>query len=474
MKLFISYSRDDKAWVYELWRALRDRAHHDAWIDQRIAPAQDWWATILKHIEECDCFLYVLTPKSADSIFCAAEVEYAVALNKPILPLMLKPCDYPAMLRSRRLQYHSITDDSSLSDVLFVVANGLTEVRVGLVQNHYPAPAVAPSRPSEPQLHQQPTQASEVFMLAEEAAQGGNFTLAEKLFTQVMDADPQVWGAAAAERLGELRFERDRDRDYLNIVQMAANPALLKGAKAGAKAFVAKYGKAHDPQRVLATLLRVENSPSVNAPPQTMAAVKAETPAQPKQSVTAPDPDALAKQADAAKGLRRLPTSPSGNKMERFTQRARKVLSIAEADAIRFKHTYTGTQHLLLGLMREEGGIASRVLLGELKLDIAKVEAIVVGKRHPSELEPNTRPDLAPGTKKALELAVDESRRMGHHYIGTEHLLLGLLRQPESDAVYILKQLGVNPEEVRRVVRRVLQETTPPPTATPSDSTNKE
>jgi hypothetical protein len=469
MKLFISYSRDDKAWVYELWRALRDRAHHDAWIDQRIAPAQDWWGTILKHIEECDCFLYVLTPKSADSIFCAAEVAYAAALNKPILPLMLKPCDYPDILRSRRLQYHSITDDSSLSDVLFVVANGLTEVRVGLVQNHYPAPEIAPARPAEPQLQQQPSQASEVFMLAEEAAQGGNFSLAEKLFSQIMGADPQVWGAAAAERLGELRFERGRDRDYLNIVQMAANPTLLKGAKAAAKAFAAKYGNAYDPQRVLTTLLTAES----HAPPSALPSVPSpvvvpDAPPPPDPLATTPDPNAGEESAEVASEL--LSATPAALKTEHFTQRSRRVLALAQEEAVRFKHTYIGTQHLLLGLMREEGGVARRVLLDVLTLDIAKAEAIVVGKRHPSQLEPNARPDLAPGTKKALELAVDEARRMGHHYIGTEHLLLGLLRQAESDAVYILKQLNTSQEEVRRTVRRVLQESGLPPPASPSSN----
>ncbi|MCA9905148.1 MAG: toll/interleukin-1 receptor domain-containing protein, partial [Anaerolineae bacterium] len=84
-KLFISYSRDDKAWVYELWRALRDRAHYDAWIDQRIVPAQDWWDSILTNVEDADCVIYVMSPKSVESIYCVAEVNYALALNKPVL-----------------------------------------------------------------------------------------------------------------------------------------------------------------------------------------------------------------------------------------------------------------------------------------------------------------------------------------------------------------------------------------------------
>jgi ATP-dependent Clp protease ATP-binding subunit ClpC len=95
---------------------------------------------------------------------------------------------------------------------------------------------------------------------------------------------------------------------------------------------------------------------------------------------------------------------------------------------------------------------------------------------------PNTRLDLSPGTKKVLELAVDEARRMGHHYIGTEHLLLGLVRQTEGIAIDVLKRLNVSPEEVRRQTRRVLQESpvqnrpaqsTTPPKPESSSSANR-
>ena len=129
MRLFLSYSRDDKAYVYELWRALRDRAHHDAWIDQRIVPAQDWWETILKNIETCETFIYLMTPKSVESIYCRAELTYALALNKPILPIMIKPCDYPQDLKTRRIQYSTVNDGDSLGDVLFVISQALGEIR---------------------------------------------------------------------------------------------------------------------------------------------------------------------------------------------------------------------------------------------------------------------------------------------------------------------------------------------------------
>src|SRR5215831_5543331 len=147
----------------------------------------------------------------------------------------------------------------------------------------------------------------------------------------------------------------------------------------------------------------------------------------------------------------------SRNKMERFTQRARHVLSLAQEAAERLKHSYIGTEHLLLGLMREEGGVAGRVLR-DLGLDQRRVEELVERMTRAGQRSPNTRLDLSPGTKKVLELAVDEARRMGHHYIGTEHLLLGLVRQTDGIAIDVLKRLNVSPEEVRRQTRRVLQE----------------
>ncbi len=145
------------------------------------------------------------------------------------------------------------------------------------------------------------------------------------------------------------------------------------------------------------------------------------------------------------------------NKMERFTQRARRVLSLAQEEAERLQHNYIGTEHLLLGLIREEGGVAGRVLR-ELGLDQRRVEELVERMTRATTRSSTTQPELSPGTKRVLELAVDEARRMGHHYIGTEHLLLGLVRLNEGVAIDILKRTNISPEEVRRQTRRVLQE----------------
>ncbi len=145
------------------------------------------------------------------------------------------------------------------------------------------------------------------------------------------------------------------------------------------------------------------------------------------------------------------------NKMERFTQRARRVLSLAQEEAERLRHHQIGTEHLLLGLMREEGGVAGRVLR-DLGLDLRRVEELVTRLSTSDYRGGLAQLDLSPGTKKVLELAVDEARRMGHHYIGTEHLLLGLVRQQEGIALDVLRRLGVNPDEIRRQTSKVLQE----------------
>jgi ATP-dependent Clp protease ATP-binding subunit ClpC len=142
--------------------------------------------------------------------------------------------------------------------------------------------------------------------------------------------------------------------------------------------------------------------------------------------------------------------------MERFTQRARRVLSLAHEEAERMHHNYIGTEHLLLGLIREEGGVAGRVLR-ELGLDPARVKEVVerltgIGRHKGGRIE------LAPGTEHVLQIAIEEARQMGHHYIGTEHLLLGLVRQGEGVGIDVLRRLGITPEQIRRQTQRILQE----------------
>ncbi len=142
---------------------------------------------------------------------------------------------------------------------------------------------------------------------------------------------------------------------------------------------------------------------------------------------------------------------------ERFTQRARRVLSLAQEEAERLNHNYIGSEHVLIGLLREEGGVAGRVLR-DLGLEVGRVQAMVERIIGTGTRTPFTKIELAPTTKRVLELAVEEARRMGQHYISTEHLLLGLARQNDGAVADILKKFGVSTEQIRRQTRRMLKE----------------
>ncbi len=146
---------------------------------------------------------------------------------------------------------------------------------------------------------------------------------------------------------------------------------------------------------------------------------------------------------------------------DRFNDRAKRVLALAQDEAIRFNHNYIGTEHLLLGLVREGEGVAARVL-DSLGVELSKVRRAVeftIGRgdatSSPSEIT------LAPPMKKAVELAIDEARRLGHSHVGTEHLLLGIVRSSESAAAKVLGSLGVEVENVRQQVIATLDQPHP-------------
>ncbi|HEY8448800.1 MAG TPA: ATP-dependent Clp protease ATP-binding subunit [Thermomicrobiales bacterium] len=145
------------------------------------------------------------------------------------------------------------------------------------------------------------------------------------------------------------------------------------------------------------------------------------------------------------------------NQFDKFTERARKVLTLAQEEAQRFNHNYIGTEHLLLGLVREGDGVAARVL-SNMGVQLPKVRSAVefiIGRGEGAVVG---EIGLTPRAKKVLELAIDEARRLNHHYIGTEHLLLGLVREGEGIAAGVLESLGVNLEKVRTQVMQVVNQ----------------
>ncbi|NLG83965.1 MAG: ATP-dependent Clp protease ATP-binding subunit [Firmicutes bacterium] len=136
---------------------------------------------------------------------------------------------------------------------------------------------------------------------------------------------------------------------------------------------------------------------------------------------------------------------------ERFTERARKVLYLSQQEAKRLGHNYVGTEHLLLGLVAEGEGVAAPALKS-LGINLQKVRRAVekiIGTGDAPYLGEVT---LTPRAKRVLELAMDEGRQLGHNYIGTEHIILGLIRESEGVAAQVLKNMGADLEKVRRQV----------------------
>ena len=153
------------------------------------------------------------------------------------------------------------------------------------------------------------------------------------------------------------------------------------------------------------------------------------------------------------------------SRFEKFSERARRVLSLAQEEAQRFNHNYIGTEHILLGLVRETEGVAARVL-ANVGVDLNKVRSAVEFIIGRGERPAQGEIGLTPRAKKVVELAVDEARRMNHTYIGTEHLLIGLLREGEGVAAGVLESLNVSLDKVRSETYRILSQSS----ATPSGS----
>jgi ATP-dependent Clp protease ATP-binding subunit ClpC len=148
------------------------------------------------------------------------------------------------------------------------------------------------------------------------------------------------------------------------------------------------------------------------------------------------------------------------SRFEKFSERARRVLTIAQEEARNLNHSYIGTEHILLGLVREEEGVAAKVLTN-LGIGLSKVRSAVEFIIGRGEKPGTGETGLTPRAKKVIELAIDEARQMGHNYIGTEHLLLGLLREGEGVASSVLDSFGITLERARSEVTHILTQGTP-------------
>ena len=145
------------------------------------------------------------------------------------------------------------------------------------------------------------------------------------------------------------------------------------------------------------------------------------------------------------------------SRFEKFSERARRVLTIAQEEARQLNHSYIGTEHILLGLVREEEGVAAKVLTN-LGVGLNKVRSAVEFISGRSEKPSTGETGLTSRAKRVIELAIDEARNLGHSYIGTEHLLLGLLREGEGVAAGVLDSLGVTLERARAEITHILSQ----------------
>ena len=142
---------------------------------------------------------------------------------------------------------------------------------------------------------------------------------------------------------------------------------------------------------------------------------------------------------------------------ERFTDRARKVMALAEQEARRLNHEYIGTEHVLLGLVKEGTGVGANVLMNlGVKLPTIRKQIDALVRPGSSEAVTGKIP-MTPGSKRMMECAIEEARGLDHNYVGTEHLLLGLIRESESVAAQILTNLGLRLADVREEVLNLLR-----------------
>jgi ATP-dependent Clp protease ATP-binding subunit ClpC len=147
---------------------------------------------------------------------------------------------------------------------------------------------------------------------------------------------------------------------------------------------------------------------------------------------------------------------PNRDMYDKFTDRARRVLAFSHEEAIRMQHAYIGTEHLLLGLVREEEGVAARVLRNMGVRDVEQVRSLVESYVSRGEKSPNGQLGMTGRAKKVVQLGAEEAKMLGHHFLGTEHLLLGLLNEGEGIGAKVLGRLGVDLKQARSQVLNVI------------------
>ena len=155
----------------------------------------------------------------------------------------------------------------------------------------------------------------------------------------------------------------------------------------------------------------------------------------------------------------------------RFTERAQKALLYAQEEARNMGHNYVGTEHLLLGLLREKDGAAAKVLT-DMGMELDKMRNYIVQLVGKGNYNFNEGFGYTPRTKRVMELSFYEARNLGHNYVGTEHLLLALIREGEGVAARILKDANIDLEKIRTQIMQMVQEEGGETQSTPKGKSN--
>lgn len=263
MEIFISYSRDDRHWVHDLWRQLREQLDHDPWIDYKLVAAEDWWETILANIERAQVFLIVLTPRSIESAFCQAELHYAQALNKPILPIMLKSCEIPQDLKG--VQYLNLTGERPMHEVLIELTKSLGKISQLLGTERYGRREA--ERPPLPKT-EQGRSANETYEDAIKAYESANYDLAQMLLSNIVNTgEDAILAQLAKRKLEEIAPLKQRHQEYVNISKLASSPITRHDARIAWEIFCEIYGGDYDPLNLNDRLAPNQlASPSVTRP----------------------------------------------------------------------------------------------------------------------------------------------------------------------------------------------------------------
>lgn len=250
MKLFLSYSRKNATWVYELWQSLKDNTAHHPWIDKDLVVGTDWWESILDNIEACDCFIFVLSKSSLDSEYCLTEVEYALALNKPLLPLSIEDCieNIPQEISAlRQKQIADITDSPPMLKVILKIEQGVYET---MSKPHVIQQAVRPLPPDDLDI------VANIYASAIDHFERGYYSRAKKRLERVIgDEDDNIFVELANQKLKNFDHEIQRHNDYVVIKQLLENETPVDDVLTLWNTFINKYGRDYDPHSLDMRLL---------------------------------------------------------------------------------------------------------------------------------------------------------------------------------------------------------------------------